>query len=586
MACLLLMASRLEFFHNRTACGIRVGRSDRAESRCFQSGDNQTATILIVAGPRRGGSVLFLPQNLELRGFCAGRSPTLNARVSAMASGRSKICHPPATLAASTPWQKRRVERLLAEVGRIERQAPHRIALVYPSVYHVAMSSLGYQSVYRLIHSQPDFCAERVFLPDDLDAGSASNEPASSLESDRPLGDFPTIAVSVAYELEVAGLIRLLQQAHLPILRTDRTERHPLIIAGGPLTFSNPGPLLPFVDVLVVGEADEILDFVLQGIREELPRGELLERLHSHPNIVIPAVDSGKPFVVAKANDALLPAFSVIRTPHTELSDMFLVEVERGCSRGCQYCVMRRSTNGGMRIFDKQRILSLVPDEATKVGLVGAAVSDHPAIVDIVTTLAEQGRRVGLSSLRPDKLKEPLVRALGHAGYRTLTTALDGPSARLRETIDRRSKEDHYRQAAALAREYGMDRLKLYLMLGLPGETDEDIDECARFVSELSRIVPIALGISPFCAKRNTPLDRMPFAGIGKTQSRLERLRRALHGKADVRATSARWAWVEYVLAQGGEAEGLAVLEAVNAGGRFSDYRRAFEPLGHRPEGG
>ena len=139
--------------------------------------------------------------------------------------------------------------------------------------------------------------------------------------------------------------------------------------------------------------------------------------------------------------------------------------------------------------------------------------------------------------------------------------------------------------AAERVRKYRMDRLKLYLMIGLPGETDDDIDECVRFVGELSKIVPIALGIAPFCAKRNTPLDRMPYAGIAVVERRLDRLRRGLRGRADVRATSARWAWVEYVLAQGGLAEGHAVLGAVHAGGRFADYRRAFAELGHQPDG-
>jgi radical SAM superfamily enzyme YgiQ (UPF0313 family) len=124
-----------------------------------------------------------------------------------------------------------------------------------------------------------------------------------------------------------------------------------------------------------------------------------------------------------------------------------------------------------------------------------------------------------------------------------------------------------------------MDRLKLYLMIGLPGESDEDIDECARFTTELSKIVPIALGIAPFCAKRNTPLDGKPFAGIDVVDHRLDRLRRGLKGRADVRSTSAKWAWVEYVLAQGGPEEGLAVLEATRAGGNFAAYKRAFSRI-------
>jgi hypothetical protein len=122
-------------------------------------------------------------------------------------------------------------------------------------------------------------------------------------------------------------------------------------------------------------------------------------------------------------------------------------------------------------------------------------------------------------------------------------------------------------------------------MIGLPGETDEDVDECVGFVRELTHVIPIALGISAFCSKHNTPLDQLPYAGIARVQARLERLRKGLSGRADVRATSARWGWVEQVLSQGGEAEGLAVYDAVKRGGGFSAYRKAFEALGHRPDG-
>jgi radical SAM superfamily enzyme YgiQ (UPF0313 family) len=215
------------------------------------------------------------------------------------------------------------------------------------------------------------------------------------------------------------------------------------------------------------------------------------------------------------------------------------------------------------------------------VGLVGAAVSDHPRITQIVSALADRGKTVGLSSLRPDRLKEPFVFALRRAGYRTLTTALDGASERLRGQIERRGREPHYQEAARLAREAGMDRMKLYLMLGLPGETDADIDECARFVSDLSGIIPIALGIAPFCAKRNTPLDGASFAGISVVRARLERLRRGLQGRAEVRSTSAKWAWVEYVLAQGGPDEGRGAAVAALQGGGFADFRRAFAQLGY-----
>jgi radical SAM superfamily enzyme YgiQ (UPF0313 family) len=241
---------------------------------------------------------------------------------------------------------------------------------------------------------------------------------------------------------------------------------------------------------------------------------------------------------------------------------------------------MRRSTNGGMRIVPKERILELIPTDARRVGLVGAAVSDHPRIAEIVRTLAERGAEVGLSSLRPDRLDDALVGALRLAGYKTLTTAMDGASDRIRDLLDRKARLRHLERAADLARAHKMNRLKLYLMVGVPTETDEDIDECVAFTTALSKKIPVALGIAPFCPKRNTPLAGAAYAGIGVVQRRLDRLRRGLRGRVEVRATSARWAWVEAVLAQGGEAEGRAVLAAVHAGGTFAAYERAFEAIG------
>jgi radical SAM superfamily enzyme YgiQ (UPF0313 family) len=156
---------------------------------------------------------------------------------------------------------------------------------------------------------------------------------------------------------------------------------------------------------------------------------------------------------------------------------------------------------------------------------------------------------------------------------------MDGASERLREGLERRARVRHLERAAELARAHGMNRLKLYLMIGLPSETDDDIDECVALVGALSQRIPVSLGIAPFCAKRNTPLDGERFAGIDIVRARLARLRRGLEGRADVRSTSARWAFVEYVLAQGGAAEGRAVLDAVHRGGTFAAYRRAFEAI-------
>ena len=470
--------------------------------------------------------------------------------------------------------------RLLDEAGRIEKQAPFTVALTYPSPYGAAMSSLGYQRIYRAIMETSGMACERVVLDDEAENDLKAQARPVSYESLRPLEEFPVVAASIAYEIEIGGFVRMLDAAKIPPLRSERDPRqHPFILAGGPLTFSNPLPLAPFCDAVIIGEAELITVEVLRILESTSSHAERLDALAKIPHVFVPDHHGAVLPTVAKVPDEMIPAWAPIRSPHMVLSDMFLIETERGCSRRCTYCVMRRSTNGGMRLASMERILELIPKDAKRVGLVGAAVSDHPKIVEIVNTLTDQGREVGLSSLRPDRLKDEFVGALARAGYRTLTTAMDGPSEKMRELLERKAKEKHLIRCAELARLHGMDRLKLYLMIGLPGESDADIEECARFTTELSKIVPVALGIAPFCAKRNTPMDGAGFAGIAVVEKRLELLKRGLRGRADVRSTSAKWAWVEYVLAQGGPDEGLAVLEAVRDGGNFAAYKRAFSKL-------
>ena len=470
------------------------------------------------------------------------------------------------------------VERMRDERGVIDKEAPEPVAFVYPSPYRVGMSSLGYQTLYRAINASEGRAAHRAFLPDDVSASKRSRVPLFTYERLRPVSDYPVIAFSVAYEAELAGLIEVLELAGVPPLAEERDARHPFIVAGGPLTFSNPLPLAPFVDAVVMGEADQSIHSVLD-IVFGMPKSKAIRALAGEPHVFVPSLHDDHLPPIGKADDNELPAFSQVITPHTELRNMFLIEPERGCHRGCTYCVMRRSTNDGMRIVEKDRVLSLVPEGAERVGLVGAATTDHPQIAEIVHALADSGREVGLSSLRADRLNDALVGALRRGGHRILTTASDGASQRLRDAIERRTSEAHLRQAAELARRHAMKRMKLYVMVGLPGETDEDIDELIALSTDLSRRVPISLGVAPFVAKRNTPLDGAPFAGIPVVESRLRRLRRGVRGRVDVRATSARWAWIEYVLAQGGRVEGRAVLDAVHAGNRFAHWKRAFEAL-------
>jgi radical SAM superfamily enzyme YgiQ (UPF0313 family) len=465
--------------------------------------------------------------------------------------------------------------RLGEEAGTLVKPADLRVALCYPSPYSVGMSSLGFQTIYREIHEHPGASAERAFLPDRPEDYRAAAVPLFTYEGETPLADFPVIAFSVSYELELAGMLEVLDLSGIPVLREERTARHPLIMAGGPLTNSNPVPLAPFADLLILGEGEDLIHRFLEAAAH-LSRAELLDMFSSMPGCYVPEKAAG-PGPIARVPDERLPAYSQILTADTVLSSMFLIEPERGCSRGCTYCVMRRTTNGGMRLVPPERVLSLIPQRARRVGLVGAAVTDHPGIKEIVRAIVEGGREIGISSLRADRLDPELVQLLARGGYRTLTTASDGASQRLRTVVDRKTTERHLTRAAELARSAGMKQLKLYEVIGLPTETDADVEEMLRFSVELARIIPLTLTISPFVAKRNTPLDGFPFEPIPSIEAKLHRCRSALKGKVEIRPASARWAWVEYMLSQGDELAGLAAMDAWRAGGSFAAWKRAFE---------
>jgi radical SAM superfamily enzyme YgiQ (UPF0313 family) len=480
---------------------------------------------------------------------------------------------------------------LADERGTLHKEAELRVALVYPSPYRAAMSSLGYQQIYRVLHDMPGVAADRAMLPDE---GSPPGHLVS-LETGQPIGGYPLLAYSVAYELEIAGVVETLERAGVPVLARDREPHHPLVVAGGPLTFSNPAPLAPFFDVILVGEGEEtIRELVEIGRDVGFDRERVWSALRGRPGFYLPHDSTGfveKVPPVAQASDELLPARSVIATPNTELSNMFMTEAARGCSRGCTYCVMRRSTNGGMRIVERAKIIAGIPEGTRRVGLVGAAVTDHPDIAAIVRDVVDGGREVGISSLRADKLTDELVGLLARGGYRTLTVAADGASERMRRVVERSTRAEHLIRSAQFAATHRLHTLKVYMMLGVPSETDADVDELVQLSKELAAIHPrVAYGLAPFVAKRNTPLDGSPFAGIDLVDDRLTRLRKGLAAaglarKVEVRATSARWAWVEYMLAQGEARAGLAVLDAHRAGGTFAAYRKAFAAHGVEPTG-
>ncbi len=470
--------------------------------------------------------------------------------------------------------QDRSREVLRDEVGTIRKDAPLRVALVYPSPYKVAMSSLGYQTLYRLFNELPGVCCERAMLDE-----PSQRERLRTLESGRPVADAAVIGLSVATEAEVALAARALIVAGVPPLEVDRRGQHhqlPLVVAGGPLTYADGSPLCALADVVLSGEAEDGLSALAELLIDGLTGEALFEKIAELPGAVVPALGEPTSSVEpAQAHHRWLPAASVVTTPRAEFGDMFLIEPARGCPWRCSFCVMEP---GRFRAVATEEVLSQVPDRAHRVGLVGSALLDHPKIDEIMERLVSSGRQVSLSSVRADRLNEEMMGWLVRGGARSLTIAADGASERLRRMVRKKVDRAALIRATELAARSGLRGVKLYAMVGLPSETDDDIAELCELALELSGHLPINLSVSPFVPKARTTLADASFAPLPVLRSRLALIRKRLRGHVELGSASVRAAWIENAVARGGFRAGLAAVEVANDGVySFAAWKRAFE---------
>ncbi len=473
--------------------------------------------------------------------------------------------------------RRRIAGRLQGERGVIYKDAPYRVAIAYPNTYAVAMASLGFQTVYRLFNQEPDFVAERAFLED------AELAPPGRLplyESGRPAGDVHIFGVSVAFELDLVNVVRLLRAAGLEPLREERDESDPVVLVGGPLTSSNPWPLAPLADVILIGDGEEAIPLLAEAYRQAGGKREFLDLIEGMPGVFLPDRDLREPRW-ATAPLEKLPVYSQIVSRDSEFPGVFLIEAERGCPRPCTFC-LARVMYGPTRNVPAEAVLAAVPDDVEKVGLVGASLSDYPFVKEVGRALLERGVKISVSSIRADRIDRELAEILKAGGLRTFTVAADGPSQRLRDLLKKQITEEHLLRAAGLARELGFKGFKLYQMIGLPTESDDDITEMIEFVKRLAQITPLTLSISPFVPKRHTPHHSDPFAGVRLIDARLKRVQkelRKLRPRVEVRSTSARWAWIEAVIARGGPEVGLAALR-LEDGESFSRWKKALAGVG------
>jgi radical SAM superfamily enzyme YgiQ (UPF0313 family) len=482
---------------------------------------------------------------------------------------------------------KKARRRLSREQGTIIKDWGGRIpiALVYPNSYYIGMSNLGLHAVYSLLNSYAEVVCERAFWEKE---NRDKRLPPLSLESQRPLSDFAVVAFSISYELDYFNVVHIIKASGIPLYSADRDERHPLVIAGGPCIIANPIPLSPFFDCLCIGEAEPIIPPMLPVIAEGIggKRSDLLTSLASLPGVYVPQYYEGKPVVRQWAKNLDdFPIASVIITPDTELGNLYLIEVERGCNRGCRFCLVNKAFSP-MRYRSIDSLIAQAKEGLKyrkRLGLIGAAVSDYPQLEELLLKLSQMGAELSISSLRMAPLSSVVLRELAGGGTRTISLAPEAGSQRLRQLIKKGISEDDILESMDKVAESEIRLLKLYFMIGLPSETDEDIEEIINLTLRYKNILDkqqtgcrIAVTISSFVPKAGTPFQWLPMAQPAILNQRLSRLKSRLMPKGiKIKAESPAWSQVQGVLARGDVklAGVLADIEEVS----LSGWRQAIE---------
>ncbi len=463
-----------------------------------------------------------------------------------------------------------------------------RVALLYPSDYAVGMSNLALQGLYRLLNAHGDILCERVFYPGLRERDRKRDDTLRSLEHATALGAFDVIAITSSFELDWLKLPAAFQRGGVPLLAAERTRFAPLVIAGGPAVTANPMPLAQIADALFIGEAEPIVDALVHELLSHDPgsdseREALLENLTQIPGFLVPTLEQSLPVPRIALDDLdAVPTTTGIISPRAEFASAFLIETGRGCPRRCRFCLARQIYHP-VRRRSAESILAAARrglEHTDRIGLVGAAVADHPQIAQITTQIVQYGGRVTTSALRAEGVSQELLEALVASGQQTITLAPETADERMAEVLGKRLDFDTVREAVELAAALDMTDVRLYFILGIPGEDDDTADAIIAWVGALEREIAgihVTVNAGALVPKPHTPLERAAVPDPATVDRRLKRLRRGLrkHTRADVHISSARWSAVQTVLTRGDE-ELTPVLRRAGEGGP-GDFLRALD---------
>jgi len=512
---------------------------------------------------------------------------------------------------------------LIQERGTIKKARGGKItvAIAYPNLYYIGMSNLGFHTIYYHLNSLPDVLCERVFLPDkdEYQVYTDTNTALFTLESQKPLYQFDIIAFSISFENDYINILKILDLAKIPLERGERNDSHPLIIAGGVASSMNPEPVSDFIDLFVIGEGEEVIPELFVSYKKGMENGykkdEILENMADIVGIYVPGY-----YTVDYKSDGTIKDFepkgrfprkikrrwvkgvdkfkthSIILTPNTEFSNMFLIEISRGCKWGCKFCaagfIYRPYRKRGLENLRETAANGL--KDKDKIGLVGAAVSDYPMLPELCELILAMGGKVSLASLRADSLDDRVVKCLKASGHKTISLAPEVGSEKLREVIGKKITEEDILRAVETTISNDILNLKLYFLIGLPAETPEDIEEIVHLVKKVKhrileaskgkkRLGRVTLSINSFVPKPATPFQWHPFDDIKSLNNKLKVIRNALKKESNINVISdlPKWGYVQALLSRGDRRVGRIILAAYRFGG---DWKKAFRETDINPD--
>jgi len=495
----------------------------------------------------------------------------------------------------------------------VNPHAGQKVAIVYPNTYFVGMSNLGLHIIYEEINLRNNSVCERIFLPEkkELEAYDKTKTPLMSVETQRPMHQFDVVAFDVTFEMDYFHIPLMLRHGRVPIMGKDRTEFDPIVIAGGPCATFNPEPFADFIDAFIIGEGEgivsRVLDIIRDGKMEGLDRHAILRQLANISGVYVPSlympiysddgefkgyhIAEGAPKTIKRHFEMLTSGGeTVVATNYTEFGAMYIIEVARGCGRHCRFCMA-----GYCFRVPRVRPLEILKEGVDraeklgkKVGLMGAAISDYPEVDELVTYIRSKDMRYSCASLRADSLTQAVVDGLADSGQKTITIAPETGSERLRRVINKGISEEHLQNAATLSAKSGIQHMRLYIMIGLPTETDEDIEAIVGLaertqahMAEVGCKGRLTLSINPFIPKPFTPFQWMAMDNQKTVEKKLQYIKKALqkNRRIEVLVESPKEAYIQGVLARGDRRLG-AVIAACAADRGSKSFKSEMKAAG------